>query len=94
MLDVTAFFTKFANFSKEHPDLSRERFAEFVKIHLYIERDLLPGSSTDSFKGIFMPPLTFSSPVLRKNSKCLPHFVILPSEFIEHYLNIGLALLL
>jgi hypothetical protein len=32
LLDVTAFFTKFANFSEEHLDLGRERFAEFVKI--------------------------------------------------------------
>jgi hypothetical protein len=83
LLDVTAFFTKLANFSKEHPDLSRECFAEFIKIletishehlkkrntrftgthHLHIEWNLLPGSSTNGFKGVFMPPLTFSPPV-------------------------------
>lgn len=89
LLDITAFFAKLANFSKEHPDLSRERFAKFVKIletvpyelifffeyiyiwftgthHLHIERNLLPDSSTDSFKGVFMPPLTFSAPVCHK----------------------------
>jgi hypothetical protein len=93
MLDVTAFFAKLADFSKKHPDLSRECFAELVKIHLHIERNLLPGSSTDGFKGVFMPPFAFGPPVLRKSSKRLPHFVILPGEFIEHHLNIGLTLL-
>lgn len=37
LLDVTAFFTKLANFSKEHSNLSRECFTKFVKI---LERSL------------------------------------------------------
>ena len=32
LLDVTAFLTKLANFFKEHSDLNRECFAEFIKI--------------------------------------------------------------